>query len=83
MSLAYPSKAFRRYDYVFSLYAEVAKRLSEHLFAAAFRIDIGSVEEVDTFVYARFNQLVGFILLSRPNHFEEFAAAMKCHGAKA
>ena len=82
VSWSHSAVAFGGNDYVLALNTEVAKRLSENLFAGTVGIDVGGVEEIDAFIYTSFNQLVGFILFGATNHFEN-ASTAKSHGANA
>ena len=62
---------------------QILEGLAECLFAFAFGVDIGGVEEIDAGVDGSLNEFVGSRLIDRADHFPKAADAAEGHGAEA
>ncbi len=62
---------------------QVLEGLPEGLFAFTFRVDIGSVNEVDAGIDGGLDEIIGSRLVNRTNRLPKALAAVECHGAEA
>jgi hypothetical protein len=67
---SHASIAFCRYDHIFAIDAQILEGLSEHFLAAAFRVNICSIEKIDTTIDAVFDDIVRFRLIGIADHFK-------------
>src|SRR5579875_853390 len=80
-SLACAERGLCADQHVFAL--QVRDRLPQHLFAAAFGVDIGCIEEVTSCFHADVDQLARFFAFGVAPRCEELVAGPKRAGAEA